>query len=274
MIFRRLTPLAYFSLLFLFTLISTQSTASTVELEELTSKEVHDRIANGTNVILVPVGGTEQSGPYLVLGKHNFRVHYLAEKIAQKLGNALVAPVVSYVPEGSIEPPTGHMRFAGTISIPDAAFDALLEGVARSFKQHDFHTIIFLGDHGGYQQNLQRVAQKLNKEWASHSGVHVLALSDYYRLSSTGFDAVLKKYGFTDAVIGAHAGLADTALTLAINEHWVRSEALLEHPKPTTKDGVVGDPRQATAELGQLGVQLIVDGSVAAIQAELQPKTK
>jgi len=241
-----------------------------VQLEELTSSEVRDRLAIGTNTILIPIGGTEQSGPYIVLGKHNFRARYLADKIAQQLGNALVAPVISYVPEGAINPPTSHMRFSGTISIPDAAFNAMLEGAARSLKQHGFCTIVFLSEHGGYIKNVERVAQRLNQEWSKDKRVRVIALSDYYRLSSSGFDAALKKQGFTDAEIGIHAGLADTALMMAVDKNGVRSEAMLRNLKPTIRDGVTGDPRRATAELGHYGVQLIVDGSVAAIRAALK----
>lgn len=243
-----------------------------VQLEQLTSTEVRDRIANGTATILIPIGGTEQSGPYVVLGKHNFRAQYLADKIAQQLGNTLVAPVINYVPEGAISLPTGHMRFTGTISIPNTAFNATLEGAARSFRQHGFRTIIFLGDHGGYVRNVEHVAQKLNQEWSKEKKQRsrVIALTDYYRLSSMGFESVLEKRGFTDVEIGRHAGLADTALTMAVDKNSVRSEAMTTNPKPTLRDGVSGDPRHASAELGQMGVQLIVDGTVAAIRAAMK----
>ena len=45
----------------------------------------------------------------MAIGKHNFISKYTAEQIAHQLGNALVAPVVAYVPEGDIDPPSGHM---------------------------------------------------------------------------------------------------------------------------------------------------------------------
>ena len=244
--------------------------AKPVQLEELTSTEVRDRLAAGSNTILIPVGATEQTGPYVALGKHNFRVRVLADQIAQKLGNTLVAPVISYVPEGSITPPVGHMRFAGTISIPDAAFEAMLEGAARSFKQHGFKNIVLLGDHGGYKQSMDRVARKLNQEWAKDPRARVIYLREYYRLSSAGVDALLKKRGYTDAEIGAHGGLSDTALTMAIDKNLVRADAMAANPKPTQHDGVTGDPRRATAELGQLGLDLIVDGSVAALRAAIK----
>src|ERR1700759_4327991 len=124
---------------------------ATVLLDELTWTELRDEIKAGKTTIIVPVGGTEQSGPHIVLGKHNVRARVLAARIATSLGNALVAPVIAYVPEGAIDPPAGHMRFAGTISIPEAAFEATLEGAARSLRQAGFRDIVLIGDHGGYQ---------------------------------------------------------------------------------------------------------------------------
>lgn len=239
-----------------------------VQLEELTSTEVRGRVVAGTTTILIPIGGTEQTGPFVALGKHNYRVRSLAEQIAQKLGNTLVAPVVSYVPEGAVNPPVAHMRYAGTISIPDAAFIALLEGAARSFRQHGFRTVVLLGDHGGYRQDLEQVAQKLNREWATDNRSRVIYMTDYYRLSSDGVNAMLKKRGYSDAEIGAHGGLADTALTMAVDKNLVRNEAIETNTKPL--EGVVGNPKRATAELGQAGVQLIVDGTVAALRAAMK----
>jgi creatinine amidohydrolase len=244
--------------------------ASSVYIEDMTSPELHARIAGGTTTILVPIGGTEQSGPYIVLGKHNVRAQVLAGKIAQQLGNAVVAPVISYVPEGSITPPAGHMRFAGTISIPESTFESLLEATARSFKQHGFKDVVFLGDHGGYQKSEEKVAARLNKEWSVDPRCRVYALLDYYRVTQTTYVADLKKRGYSDAEIGVHAGLNDTALSLAVDKSLVRTELLAHGAKPTERDGVRGDPRRATAELGQIGVQRIVDTSVADIRTEVE----
>ena len=135
--------------------------SKSVFIEDLTSFELRDRIANGTVTVLIPIGGTEQNGPHIALGKHNVRVKYLAGLIAQRLGNAVVAPVLGYVPEGAIFPPVAHMRFTGTISIPDATFESILESTAKSLKQHGLHNIVFLGDHGGYQK-VERRAECVN----------------------------------------------------------------------------------------------------------------
>jgi creatinine amidohydrolase/Fe(II)-dependent formamide hydrolase-like protein len=238
---------------------------STAYLEELTSTELRERIAAGATTALVPVGGTEQNGPHMVLGKHNVRVRALAGRIAERLGQAVVAPVLAYVPEGAIDPPAAHMRFAGTISIPEPVFEAVLEATARSLRRHGFRTIVFLGDHGGYQKSQERVAAKLDREWSP--AVRVLALTEYYRASQTAYVDALKGRGFGADEIGSHAGLADTSLALAIDPALVRRDLLARGVKPGTPDGVQGDPRRATAELGQLGIERIVEASVAAIRA-------
>ena len=240
-------------------------------LEEMTSPELRERIAAGETTALVPVGGTEQNGPHMVLGKHNVRVRALAGQIAQRLGNAVVAPVLAYVPEGSIDPPAAHMRFAGTISIPEPAFEAVLEGTARSLRQHGFRTIVFLGDHGGYQKNQERVAAKLDREWAvpasGRAPVRVLALTEFYRVTQSAYVDALKARGVTVEEIGSHAGLADTSLALAVDPTLVRSDRLALAAAKGAANGVTGDPRRSSAELGKLGVERIVEASVTAIRA-------
>jgi creatinine amidohydrolase len=236
----------------------------TVSLEALTWSELRERVAGGTTTVLVPVGGTEQNGPHMTLGKHNVRARVLAEKIATALGNALVAPVIAYTPEGGLNPLSGHMRFPGTITISDAAFEAVLESAGRSFKLAGFHDIVFLGDHGGYQKDLQAAAARLNSDWkASDARAH--AIVEYYAASQT-FAKALKDRGYSDNEIGTHAGLADTSLALAVDPALVRAERLHSGANLTVADGVYGDPRKASAELGSIGVNAIVARTVDAIR--------
>jgi creatinine amidohydrolase/Fe(II)-dependent formamide hydrolase-like protein len=259
------------SLLVILILAASQALAQApqpVFLDELTSNEIRDQIRAGRRTIIVPIGGTEQNGPHMVLGKHNVRVKVLAEKIALALGDAVVAPVMAYVPEGGIAPPTSHMRFAGTISIPDQAFQTVLEYAARSFKLHGFRDIVFLGDHAGYQKDEKAVADRLNREWASTSA-RVHALPEFYDAVSKTYKEELRKRGFADDEIGTHAGLADTSLALAIDPLLVRRELLKSARAPGVDReaaGVAGDPRRATAELGQAGVDIIVTLTVEAIK--------
>ena len=236
-----------------------------VMLEELTWTELRDEIGSGKTTIIVPIGGTEQNGPHMVLGKHNVRARVLAERIARALGNALVAPVMAYVPEGGTAPPTAHMRFPGTITMAEDTFAQVLESAARSFRLHGFRDIVFLGDHGGYRKIDKAVATRLNREWAS-SAVRVHAVDEYYAATETAYPQALKRKGLRDDEIGTHAGLADTSLALAVDPRLVRAEQLSAGRAGAKAEGVYGNPARASAELGQLGVDIIVGQTVEAIR--------
>jgi len=260
---RALRALACFAL-FAAAVAHAQPPAS-VFLEELTWTELRDEVRSGKTVVIVPVGGTEQNGPHMALGKHNVRVKLLAERIARGLGNAVVAPVVAYVPEGDVSPPTSHMRFAGTISVPNDVFQRLLEAAAKSLRQHGFRDVVFIGDHGGYQKDLRAVALRLDREWKG-TPTRAHAIDAYYQTAENQYKEALKVRGFRDAEIGTHAGLADTSLTLAVAPALVRTERLKSGAKPGAAEGTYGDPTRAAADLGQLGVDAIVAQSVAAIR--------
>lgn len=234
-----------------------------VFLEELTWTELRDAVSSGVTTAIIPVGGVEQSGPHMALGKHDVRARILAGRIATQLGDAVVAPVVAYVPEGNISPPTEHMRFPGTISVPVAAFKGILEGAARSLRQAGFTQIILIGDHGGYQEQLKEVADQLNRGWASTPArAHFIAT--YYRVTQTAYVQALKARGLSAAEIGEHAGAADTSLMLAIDPALVRSDLLARAPDAAS--GIRGDQRKSSAALGELGVDLIVNDTTAAIR--------
>jgi creatinine amidohydrolase len=236
-----------------------------VFIDELTSTELQALVRAGKTTALVPIGGTEQNGPHIVLGKHNVRVKVLAEKIALALGNALIAPVIAYVPEGNVSPPSSHMRFAGTMTVPARTFESVLEYAARSLRASGFRDIVFIGDHGGYQRNEEAVAQRLNRDWMG-TPVRAHALVEYYRVTETQYRQALKARGYTDAEIGTHAGVADTSLALAVDPRLVRPAQLASSPLLDTAHGVFGDPRRASAEAGIIGVDAIVRESVSAIR--------
>jgi creatinine amidohydrolase/Fe(II)-dependent formamide hydrolase-like protein len=233
-----------------------------VFLEELTWTELRADIAAGKTTIIVPIGGTEQNGPQMALGKHNVRAKLLSERIARALGNALVAPVVAYVPEGEVDHPSGHLKFPGTITVPTGAFEAMLAEAAKSLRLAGFRDIVFLGDHGGYQKSLRAVAHRLDREWAA-SRVRAHAIEEYYRAGETEFGRLLKSKGYRENEIGTHAGLLDTSLMMGVDPGMVRTD-LLGETKPG--DGVHGDPRRASAALGRLGVELVVSRTVAAVK--------
>jgi creatinine amidohydrolase len=238
----------------------------TVFLEELTWTELRTLIRAGKTTIIVPIGATEQSGPHLALGKHNARVRALAERIARTLGNAVVAPVIAYVPEGDLHPPSGHMRFPGTITVSDEVLQRTLESSAQSFRLHGFRDIAFLGDHGSTQAAQKTVAARLNREWQA-APVRAHAVPEYYRAATVGFRDLLKTRGYRVEDLGNHGGLLDTSLTLAVAPNLVRAHAPRDGDQiPGVGTGVDGDPSRASAELGRLGVDLVVARTVEAIK--------
>src|SRR5262245_35253730 len=137
----------------------------TVLLEELTWAETRDLVKNGTTTIIVGTAGTEQKGPHMVDGEHKFVMEYTADKIARGLGKTLVAPVVTYVPEGSWENIGGHMAKPGTITLPDDRFVDLLVNAGRSLKAGGFKTILLVGESGGNRNGMRMAADKLNELW-------------------------------------------------------------------------------------------------------------
>ena len=237
----------------------------TVFLEELTWTEVRDLVKAGKATILIPLGGTEQNGPHLALGKHNARVRALSERIARGLGDALVAPVLAYVPEGGLAPPTGHMRFPGTITVPEDTFEKVIESAARGFRLHGFRNIVYLGDSGSTQAAQRAVTARLTREWKD-SPVRVHAGEEYYRAAEVDFPRLLRERGFREDEVGKHAGLADASLTLAVDPRLVRTDRLKPGGGSDTFDGVDGDPRKATAALGKVGTDAIVTRTVDAIR--------
>ena len=159
--------------------------ANTVWIEEMTWMDVRDALHDGKTTAIIPTGGVEPNGPWLATGKHNFVLRANCDAIARQLGDALCAPIVKLVPEGSIDPPSGHMTSPGTISLQQETFEALLTDVAHSLKMHGFRNIIFIGDSGGNQGGQRAVAEKLNEKFAGAAIVaHVQEYYDYGSVSS------------------------------------------------------------------------------------------
>lgn len=166
--------------------------------EELTWMEVRDLVADGWTTVIIGTGGVEQNGPYVAGGKHNYVLETVMPEIARAIGRTLLAPVVKFVPEGSIEPTTsGHMRYPGTISLEAATFEALLTDIARSYRAHGFRDIVLIGDSGGNQTGMRNVAEALNRRWvAEGSDARVHFLPEYYSEDQWSYD-FLKSIGIT-----------------------------------------------------------------------------
>ncbi|MGB7337118.1 MAG: creatininase family protein [Salaquimonas sp.] len=234
-----------------------------VKLERLTWTEVKTAIANGYVNEIIPKGGTEQSGPFLALGKHNIIIDKTSHDIAHRVGKTLVTPVMAYVPEGDIEPkPSGHMPYAGTLTLSEDVFEQVLEQTAASLKLHGFKNIFLLADSGDSQDAQNRVASRLNSKWAAE-GIQVFNLDEYYY--KNGQTEYLLEQGHTKEEIGMHAGIRDTSEIMALKptDFRLREGNLL---KGTDDQGIAGNPYLASARIGQQMLQLKIDAGVAQMK--------
>jgi creatinine amidohydrolase/Fe(II)-dependent formamide hydrolase-like protein len=238
--------------------ISPTQAPDTVFIDELTWEETRDALKGGKTTVIIPTGGTEKNGYHMVLGKHNYVVTFAANVMARRLKNALVAPTIQYVPEGN---PDSAGR-PGVISHPSPGYDMLLDAAARSLKAHGFKDILFIGDSGGNQSGLTNVAAKLNEEWKG-TDYRAYGLTDYYGTGREHYRAwLLAAYGYTDQIIGSHAGISDTSQLLFVRPAGVRKDQIKPWGGPKDS-GVSGDPAKATAEIGKMGIEFKVNAAIA-----------
>jgi creatinine amidohydrolase/Fe(II)-dependent formamide hydrolase-like protein len=239
---------------------------NTIDLADMTWVEVRSALDHGYTTVIVPAGGIEQNGPHMILGKHDHVVRHAAGRIAAELGHALVAPVVSYVPEGEYDPPTGHMRFAGTIGVPEAVYGSMIEGIARSLKAGGFKTICLIADHGGSQAPQAAVAARLNAEWAG-KGVQVIHVDAYY--SDAAQVALLLRQGESRPDIGEHASIIDTSELMATHPQGVDLKRLGDLPFTLQPTGIVGNPATASAERGKELLAIRIRAAVRQIRSQM-----
>ena len=237
----------------------------TVFIDELTWEETRDALKAGKTTVIVPTGGTEKNGYHMVLGKHNYVVAHAADLMARRLGNALVAPIVQYVPEGDPD-----RQNPGAISLPSPAYDMLLDAAARSLKVHGFTDILFIGDSGGNQAGMTAVAAALNEEWQG-TGTRVYALTDYYSLGRDHYRAwMLAAFGYDDTIVGSHAGISDTSQMLYVHPAGIRKDRIMPWGGPKDS-GVSGDPVRSTADIGRMGIEFKVNAGIGQFHALRNP---
>lgn len=252
------------TLAMLLSLLSAPAHAQTrsVWIDDLTWPEVRDAVAGGKSTAIIFVGSSEQNGPHMAIGKHNFIARYCAEKIADKLGDALVYPVIPFAITGDAAAKTAHMRFPGTVTLQSDVFSGVVRNVAQSALAAGFKLVALMGDHGGGQEELSRVAQALSAI-AKGSGARVLYVGDLYSKADTQFDEVLAKRGITSKEL--HAGISDTSAVMFLDaEKWIRKDQMSAASEQT---GVQGTPSKASAELGKIYLDLKIDNAVNQLRA-------
>ena len=248
----------------------------TVFIEDLTWAEVRDMVAAGHNTVIIGTAGTEQKGPHMADGEHKFVLEYTADKIARGLGKTLVAPIITYVPEGSWDPPTGHMTKPGTITLPEDRFVDLLVSAGRSLKSGGFTTILFIGESGGNRNGMRSAAERLNELFKGSA--RAFWVDDYYTKSHEDQRAyIAKNLKIELDQIGGHANIQDTSELLFVAPKHVRTKKIAAGGG-YENSGVSGDPTKATAALGKTFVQIKIDNAVrqakGLMSGAIQPTTQ
>jgi len=234
-----------------------------VFLEEMTWLEVRDALKAGKTTVIIPTGGVEMNGPYLPTGKHNYIVKAVAEATARKLGNTLVAPVVPFVPEGDIDPPTSHMEYPGTISLTEKTYEAMLTEIVSCFRTHGFQHIVLIGDSSGNQDGMRNVAAALNKRWAKEK-VRVHFIAEYY----DEFDALeewVTKQGIVQKDEGFHDDFITSATLAAIDPTFIRAKQR-QAAKNLSINGVSLAPVETAAAWGKKIIDYRAETTVKAIR--------
>jgi len=244
-----------------------------VQIELMTYPEIYSAIhEQGKTTVLVVNGGIEQRGPHAVLGGHSLTAKPQAIDIARKLGNALVAPVMPFsIAGGHLNPKT-----PGSVNIPGPVFAAVNEAIVDSMVVNGFKNIVLMGEHGGGQKELAEVAKKTDAKY-SPQGVHVFFCGDFYAKTQADFQEWIIANHLPPST---HGGIPDTSLMMYLGgDQWIRKDKMVagdpmlrpgetrDPNTPLVNNGVIGDPRPSTPEMGRRYFDLKTKNAVAQIQA-------
>ena len=238
------------ALVFVFIASIASAQTRSVFIEDLTSYEIRDAMAAGKTSAIIFAGGVEQNGPHMALIKHNVIARYVAGQIAERMGNALVYPIMPFSPAGDPVAKTGHMRFPGTVSISSEVFLGVMRQAAQSAAAAGFKNIFLMGEHGQGQSELRVAAESLDADWRA-KGTRVYYVSDVNTKAGQQIAAYLKE---KNIVAGGHAAVAETSQVMFLDQ----GKTLIHADKfavsaagPETTTGVGGNPGPATADMGK-----------------------
>jgi creatinine amidohydrolase len=186
------------------------------------------------------------------------------EAIARQLGDALIAPIVPFVPEGDIEPPTGHMRYPGTISVTADTFQRLLIDISSSLRTHGFEHIVLIGDSGGNQAGMKAVAAELSEKWAKAGGkTRIHFIPEYYDLQ--GVTDWLEGQGIKEKDEELHDEVAIEAVMASVDPTLIRAKQRMAKGKFSI-NGVDLAPLEKTVALGKRVAEFRAQKTVEAIR--------
>jgi len=238
----------------------------TVFLEDMTWMEIRDAMKAGKKTVIVATGGIEQNGPYLAANKHQVVLKATTDAMARKLGNALVAPLVGFVPEGNLDPPTSHMKYPSTVGVTEETYRALIRDICTCYKTHGFETIVLIGDSGDNQKGLAAVADELTKKWTDGS-TRVVYVPEYYNYGEVA--KWLESQGIKQEPEGLHDDFAITAMMMSVDPGSVRASQRIAAGKFSI-NGVNLAPQEKTAEWGRKIAAWRADAAIQGLQAALK----
>lgn len=234
-----------------------------VFMEDLTWMEIRDLLRSGTETVIVATGGIEQNGPYLVTNKHNIILRGVTETLAHKLGKTLVAPIVPFVPEGNIDPPTDHMRYPGSISVSAETFERLLTDICGSLRANGFRRIVLIGDSGGNQTGMQNVAAALAQQWAGDK-TRIAYIPEFY--DNAGILKFLEDNGIHQTLEGLHDDFTNCSQMCAVSPDSIRTKQRIAAGKFHI-NGVELAPVEQTAAWGRRIYEFRAERTANAIHA-------
>lgn len=254
-----------------------------VEFELMTWPEVKDALAAGKTTALIYTGGVEQRGPQNANGGHNLMARAIVKDIAIRLGNAIAMPVLPITPNNA------SAEFPGTIGLTNELLEAVLERMVEQSIVTGFKNVVVMGDHGGGQgegdKNVYRkVAAQLNEKYSAQ-GIHVFYCDQVYMPANEEFEKRMAEKGIPRSL---HAGVDDTSIMMYLDHDgtYVRKNLISTavgipvgpdgKPQPNApgaqKNGIIGDARRSSAQLGKVAVDLKVDYAVKQIEQFIPPK--
>jgi len=251
-------------------------------LGELTYQDVSSKIT-ALSVLILPVGSIEQHGPHLPLNTDVVIVEGLASRIVARWGEALD---LWLLPTVAVSLAREHEWAAGTLSLSVEGMTALMRDLGRTIARAlPTRNLLILNGHGGNRGILEALVRDLRADVGLNVCVyHPAALSNG------------KTEGGASEI---HGGKNETSLMLALAPHLVRRERIasgggvanpavieerivdLSVTWPWSSDdarlaveGVIGDPREATAEFGERLIEAAVSAAGKIIKQLLDEKTR
>jgi creatinine amidohydrolase len=252
-----------------------EKTVPAIRMEEMNWPDIKRAIESGFTTAVVAVGSTEQHGPHLPTMTDARIGEDVAERVARKLGRALLARTIAV---GLSE---HHMAFAGTISLKPETLLLIIRDYAASLARHGFTRIVFIPMHGG---NFPTVRQAIEEARKAHPGIDIVGFTDMAGL----MDLLARNsadYGVSVEVAGSHAGESETSMMMALEGRLVavdrfapgylgpfgeaESKLMMEKGMSAiTANGILGDPRTASAEKGEAYLERLADFVVSKIGAK------